>query len=135
MSFRSLNAFVAGVTARHFSPDAEGATLRAWFPPDPDAFPETRAGYTYQVEHSIHRGPARHKTRDLLGNLIESENRYSIHLLLAPLPAGIPYLPIKDRTTFLLGTTLATATPHRITEFQDLAGRLELQTEEFTLPY
>ena len=29
----------------------------------------------------------------------------------------------------------AAASPHRITEFQDLAGRLELQTEEFTLPY
>jgi len=106
-----------------------------WLPPAVDARPETRAGYTLAITSGVHRGPAKHRTRDLMGNLVEGEVRYSLHLLLADPPAGMPWLPVREKTTLLVGTALNTAACVRITDFEDLAGRLELQVEIIPAPF
>jgi len=133
MSFRQLNAFVAGFAASYFSPDADGVVLRAWFPPTAAAFPETREEYTLEIINNVTRGPSKNTVRDLMGNLVETERRYSIHLLLEAEPDGLPWMPIKDKTTFLVGHEFATAVAVRIINFEDVAGRLELEGEEFAL--
>jgi hypothetical protein len=131
MSFHALNQHVALTAGGFFSPDAEARPLLVWLPETAEDLPETRDGYTLEIINGVTRGPAKNKVRDLMGNLVESERRFSVQLLLGDVPDGCPYLPIKDKTTFLIGHDHSTAEAVRIVEFDDLAGVLSLQVEKF----
>ena len=131
--FHQLNQFVGRVASGYFSPDGSGETLKVWMPETPEEFPESRALYTVEILNGVHRGPCRNKIRDVLGNVVEQENRFSLHLLLADPPDGCPYLPVRSTTTLLVGHDFETAESCRIVDFEELAGRLELTLEKFSL--
>ena len=134
MNFHNLNNFVARRAAAAFSPDSTGDPLLAWFPPDPETLPATRAAYTIEVHHLL-QGLDTAKTTDLLGNLTQTDTRLTLHLLLDPTrhSLGLPYLPTHS-TTLLLGTALATALPYRVDDVQQLHGRLALTLVLITHP-
>lgn len=134
-NFHNLNNFVARRAAAAFSPDATGAPLLAWFPPDPETLPATRAAYTIEVHHIL-QGSDLIRTNDMLGNLTQTETRRTLHLLHDPTrhSLGLPYIPTRS-TTFLLGTALATATAYHIEEIQHLQGRLSITIALITHPH
>ena len=134
MNFHNLNNLVARRAASIFSADAQGQLLLAWFPPDAETLPTSRAGYTTRVQH-ITQGIDTTTTTDLLGNLTQTQDRIIIHLLhdLHLDSGGLPYLPTRA-TTLLLGTAQDTALPYSVAEIQHLHGRLSLTLQSITLP-
>jgi len=133
LSFPALLRHIAGRAAVHFSTDLAARPLMAWFPPTAEVYPFTPEGYTLQIINHVHQGPARLRERDVMGLLTETENRITLHLLQDTAPDGLPYAPLRNKTTLLLGyDTPATAIPYRILDYQQLGQQLELSLEKIT---
>ncbi len=130
MNFAALSGLALQTAAFTFSRNAAGEPLAAWFPPDGHDAPDSVAGYTLKAR-DVADAPMKMRSAEALGLHLSPQTARSVSL------APLPYVPLKSRTTFLIGYALpgtdrpdpARVQRHRIAELRMGAGAWEIDAE------